>query len=172
MGTQNDRDRPGFRPDRLPGWHANPEFQQWPYFNYLVYHLAERAAGRTPLSFADYPASPVPHQIEQTVLVALMALVLATAFVAFWLVRRYSLAHPEELDAIVINREEFAAKEAHTAWEEIGFHRPLGGFFVMLFLGLLLFVPIIIYQNLILPVFILPSAQASACGAGCCSSSP
>lgn len=139
---------------------ANIEFQQWPYFNYLFYHLAERATGRTPLSFADYPASPVPHRIDQVVLVALMVLVMATAGLAFWLVRRYSLAHPEELDAIVIDREEFAAKEAHTAWEEIGFHRPLGGFFVMLFLGLLLFVPIIIYQNLILPVFILPSAQA------------
>ena len=139
---------------------TNTEFQQWPYFNYLVYHLAERAAGRTPQSFADYPASPVPHRIDQVILVALMALVLATAGLAFWLVRRYSLAHPEELDAIVVDRKEFAAKEAHTAWEEIGFHRPLGGFFVMLFLGLLLFVPIIIYQNLVLPVFILPSAQA------------
>lgn len=139
---------------------ANGEFQQWPYYNYLVYHLAGRAAGRTPLSFADYPASPVPHRLDRIVLVALMALVLVTACLAFWLVRRYSLAHPEALDAIVINREEFAAKESHTAWEQIGFHRPLGGFFVMLFLGLLLFVPIIIYQNLLLPVFILPSAQA------------
>jgi len=139
---------------------TNNELQQWPYFNYLVYHLAMRAAGQKPVSFADYAASPVPHQIEQTVLVTLMVLVLATAIVAFLLVRRYSLAHPEELEKIVINREEFAAKEAHTAWEEIGFHRPLGGFFVMLFLGLLLFVPIIIYQNLVLPVFILPSAQA------------
>jgi O-antigen/teichoic acid export membrane protein len=139
---------------------TNAEFQQWPYFNYLVYHLAEESAVRSPLSFAEYPASPVPHRIDQVVLLALMALVLATAGLAFWLVRRYSLAHPEELDAIVIDREEFAAKEEHTAWEEIGFHRPLGGFFVMLFLGLLLFVPIIIYQNLLLPVFILPSAQA------------
>jgi O-antigen/teichoic acid export membrane protein len=139
---------------------TNIELTQWPYFNYLVYHLAERAAGRTPQTFAAYPASPVPHQIEQTILVTLMILALGTAIVAFLLVRRYSKAHPEELDVIVINREEFAAKEAHTAWEEIGFHRPLGGFFVMLFLGLLLFVPIIIYQNLVLPVFILPSAQA------------
>jgi hypothetical protein len=139
---------------------SNSEFQQWPYFNYLVYHLAEDAAGRTPVTFAEYPASPVPHRIDQLVLVGLMVLVLATAGLAFWLVRRYSLAHPEELDSIVVDREEFAAKEAHTAWEEIGFHRPLGGFFVMLFLGLLLFVPIIIYQNLLLPVFILPSAQA------------
>ena len=139
---------------------ANTEFQQWPYFNYLLYHLAEQSAGRSPLSFADYPASPVPHRSDQIILVALMALVLATSATAFWLVRRYSLKHPEELDAIVIDRQEFAAKEAHTAWEAIGFHRPLGGFFVMLFLGLLLFVPIIIYQNLLLPVFILPSAQA------------
>ena len=50
--------------------------------------------------------------------------------------------------------------EASTDWEEIGFHRPLGGFFLALFLGLVLFVPLIIYQNLILPVYILPSAQA------------
>ena len=141
------------------GEKANPEFQQWPYFNYLIYHLTQRAGGRTPLSFADYPASPVPHARDQLILILLMVFVLGTAGVAFWLVRRYSLAHPEALDAIVLDRQEFAAKEAHTAWEEIGFHRPLGGFFVMLFLGLLLFVPIIIYQNLILPVFILPSAQ-------------
>jgi hypothetical protein len=139
---------------------SNLEFQQWPYFNYLVYFLAETAGNRKPLSFADYPGAPVPHNIDQIVLVALMGLVLVTAIVAFWLVRRYSKAHPEALDAIVMDREEFASKEEHTDWEEIGFHRPLGGFFVMLFLGLLLFVPIIIYQNVILPVYILPSAQA------------
>ena len=138
---------------------ANPEFQQWPYFNYLVYNLATRAAGQTPQSFVDYPASPVPHRSQQIILIGLMGLVLITAVVAFGLVRRYSLAHPEALDSIVADREDFAAKEAHTDWEEIGFHRPLGGFFVMLFLGLLLFVPIIIYQNLVLPVLILPSAQ-------------
>jgi hypothetical protein len=139
---------------------VNPEFQQWPYFNYLVYHLTSKAGGQEPASFAEYGASPVPHRTDQIVLVVLMGLILVTAVAAFWLVRRYSLAHPEALDAIVLNKKEFVAKEAHTAWEEIGFHRPLGGFFVMLFLGLLLFVPIIIYQNLVLPVFILPSAQA------------
>ena len=31
---------------------ANPQLQQWAYFNYLVYHLVARAAGETPLSFA------------------------------------------------------------------------------------------------------------------------
>ena len=52
------------------------------------------------------------------------------------------------------------AREVGTDWEEIGFHRPLGGFLLALMLGLVLFVPLIIYQNLILPVYILPSAQA------------
>jgi hypothetical protein len=139
---------------------ANAEFQQWPYFNYLVYALAERAGGRTPLSYADYPASPVPHTRDQILLIGLMALILGTAVGTYILVRRYSRAHPEALETIVADRTEFAAKEVHTAWEKIGFHRPLGGFFVMMFLGLILFVPIIIYQNLVLPVYILPSAQA------------
>jgi O-antigen/teichoic acid export membrane protein len=139
---------------------SNPEFQQWAYFNYLIYHLVEQAARRTPVSFADYPASPVPHQRDQMILISVMAVMMVTAGIAFWLVRRYSLKHPEELDVIVVDKEEFASREAHTDWEAIGFHRPLGGFFLTLFLGLLLFVPLIIYQNLVLPVYILPSAQA------------
>ena len=40
---------------------ANPQIQDWAYFNYLIYALVERAAGRNPLSFADYPVSPVPQ---------------------------------------------------------------------------------------------------------------
>ena len=40
---------------------VNPQIQEWGYFNYLIYHLVERAAGRTPMSFAEYPVSPVPH---------------------------------------------------------------------------------------------------------------
>ena len=50
--------------------------------------------------------------------------------------------------------------KAETDWEDIGFHRPLAGFFMAFFLGILIFIPLIIYQNLILPVYILPSAQA------------
>jgi O-antigen/teichoic acid export membrane protein len=139
---------------------ANPQIQEWAYFNYLVYHLAARAAGETPLAFADYPASPVPHAAERNFLFGLMALMLVTVFAAFFFVRRYSLAHPEELDNIVADRARFAAQEDGTQWENVGFHRPLGGFLVALSIGLVLFIPLIIYQNLILPVFILPSAQA------------
>ncbi|MCR4408211.1 MAG: hypothetical protein NUW24_15040 [Anaerolineae bacterium] len=139
---------------------ANPQFQSWGYFNYLIYHLTARAAGRTPLSFADYAGSPVPHARERAFLfIALAGMVLLSGGI-FWLVRRYSLAHPEVLDILVANREEFTAREAGTDWEDVGFHRPLGGFMVALMLGLIMFIPLIIYQNLILPVYILPSAQA------------
>ncbi len=138
----------------------NPQIQDWAYFNYLIYHLVQRAAGREPVSFASYAGSPVPHKAEKIALFLILGGMLALAAVAFVLVRRYSLAHPEALDVIVADKKDFARREAGTGWEEIGFHRPLGGFFLALFLGLLLFVPVIIYQNMILPSFILPSAQA------------
>jgi len=139
---------------------ANPQIQEWAYFNYLIYHLTMRAAGRSVLSFADYPAAPVPHAAERTVLFAILGAMLVTAAVAFVLVRRYSRAHPEALDAVVADREKYTRREAGTGWEEVGFHRPLGGFLLALMFGLVLFVPLIVYQNFILPNFILPSAQA------------
>jgi len=139
---------------------SNPQIQDWAYFNYLVYHLTARAGGETPLSFAEYPASPVPHANERNILWGLMALMLVTTFSVFFFVRRYSMAHPEELDRIVADHTQFEAHEAGTEWEEVGFHRPLSGFLVSLSIGLLLFIPLIIYQNLILPTYILPSAQA------------
>jgi O-antigen/teichoic acid export membrane protein len=138
----------------------NPQIQDWAYYNYLIYHLVMRAAGQTPLSFADYPGSPVPHAADRNILLGVMGLMLATTFTAFILVRRYSLKHPEELDKIVSDRSRFEVREAKTEWEQVGFHRPLGGFLVALTIGLVLFIPLIIYQNLILPSFILPSAQA------------
>lgn len=139
---------------------ANPQFQQWAYFNYLIYYLVMVAAGESPLPFADYAASPVPHAAERAVLFALLGLILATAAGVFWWVRRYSLRHPEALDTLVGDRERYMTREAGTDWEAVGFHRPLGGFLLALMLGLVLFVPLIIYQNLILPVYVLPSAQA------------
>ena len=138
----------------------NPQIQEWAYFNYLIYHLVERAAGRAPLSFADYPASPVPHAAQTTVLFVLMGSMIVTTFGAYFLVRRYSLKHPEELDRIVSDRNRFQVQEEGTDWENVGFHRPLSGFLVALSIGLIMFIPLIIYQNLILPSYILPSAQA------------
>lgn len=139
---------------------ANPQIRDWAYFNYLIYFLAADAGGQEPLSFGNYPASPVPHQTERVVLYFLMVGLLLVSGTIFYFVRRYSLAHPEMLNQLVANRKEFENREAGTAWERIGFHRPVGGFMFALMSGLILFIPLIIYQNLILPVYILPSAQA------------
>jgi len=128
-------------------------------FNYLVYHLAQRAAGRTPQTFAAYPASPgtAPDRANHS-----------GDIDDFGPGHRYcGIPAGAPLQQSPSGRagcdrnqpEEFAAKEAHTAWEEIGF-TARWGLLRDVVLGLLLFVPIIIYQNLVLPVFILPSAQA------------
>ena len=139
---------------------VNPQLQEWGYFNYLIYHLAARTAGRTPMSFADYPASPVPQADNRNALFFFLAIELVLIFTVFIFVRRYSLKHPEALDSLVADKDRFINKEAHTGWEKVGFHRPLSGLLVGMGLGILLFIPLIIYQNLVLPQFILPSAQA------------
>ena len=139
---------------------ANSQIQEWAYFNYLIYHLVKRAAGEAPLSFAAYPVSPVPHAGDRFILFGLLGLFVVTTFTVFFLVRRYSLSHPQALDQIVSDRSRFELNEEATSWEDVGFHRPLSGFLVALSMGVILFIPLIIYQNLILPSFILPSAQA------------
>jgi len=118
------------------------------------------AAGDTPMRFGEYPASPLPHARERTVLYIAMGILVVITYSVFFAVRRYSKAHPEALETLVSGREQFAKREANTDWEQIGFHRSLGGFMLALMSGLLLFVPMVVYQNLILPVYILPSAQA------------
>ena len=112
------------------------------------------------MTFGEYPASPLPHTRERATLYVIMAGLLVTTWGIFWLVRRYSKAHPEALDAIVSGQAEFEKREANTDWEQIGFHRNLGGFMFALMSGLVLFIPMVAYQNFILPVYILPSAQA------------
>lgn len=138
----------------------NKPFQEWAYFNYLIYHLTMRAAGETPTSFAQYAGSPVPHQREKILLFGLLGGLVLLSFGAFVLVRRFSLRHPQALDVLVGNRDEYERRQSSSEWDQVGFHRPLGGFMLAFMLGLLFFIPVIIYQNLVLPVYILPSAQA------------
>ncbi|MEE8399076.1 MAG: hypothetical protein V3S89_08720 [Desulfobacterales bacterium] len=138
----------------------NPQIQDWPYFNYLFYQLTSRAAGYEALSFGDYPSSPVPHPRERNILFAVLAIILASSWTIFYFVRRYSMAHPEALDVMVTQQDDFEARQAGTDWEDVGFHRPLGGFLVALVLALIMSVPMNIYGTMILRVYILPSAQA------------
>ena len=142
------------------GAETNAQFQQWAYFNYWVYHLVTRLAGQTPLPFSQYPGAPIPHENDRLILLGGLGLILAIVLLIFWRVRRYSLAHPEILNSLVVNPEEYETRQASTAWDEIGFHRPLGGFLLAFMMGVIVFIPLIIYQNMILPAFILPSAQA------------
>ncbi|MEE8397428.1 MAG: hypothetical protein V3S89_00400 [Desulfobacterales bacterium] len=138
---------------------TNPQIQDWPYFNYLFYHIASRAAGHTSLSFGDYPGSPVPHPRERNILFAFLAFIFASAWTVFYFVRRYSMAHPEALDVLVSQKDDFNARQARTDWEDIGFHRPLGGFLVAFVIALVMMVPMMVYGTMILRVYILPSAQ-------------
>ena len=152
----------------------NPQIQDWPYYNYLFYQLASRAAGDAVeivgldsgstfsrfLSFGDYPASAVPHPRERNILFGFLAIIFASAWTVFFFVRRYSMAHPEALDVMVAQRDDFEARQAGTDWEDVGFHRPLGGFLVALAMALIMSVPMNIYGTMILRVYILPSAQA------------
>ncbi|HKZ44217.1 MAG TPA: hypothetical protein VJZ78_04180 [Anaerolineales bacterium] len=138
---------------------SNTQFQDWAYFNYLIYNLGITANGQIPLSFAEYPGSPVPHSNERMILLSILGFLIITTIGVFFLVRRYSLRHPEVLDHITTGID-LLHEEKTSDWEEVGFHRPLGGFLVALSIGLILFIPLIIYQNLILPSYILPSAQA------------
>ncbi|MCU0486845.1 MAG: hypothetical protein MUC85_12140 [Anaerolineales bacterium] len=138
----------------------NSQFREWGYYNYLIYHLTMQAAGREPQTFGDYPASPVPHPQQRLALYLAMAVLCAISVTIFLFVRRYSLAHPELLGTLVRDRQAFSKREAGTDWEQIGMHRPLGGFMFALMTGLFLFIPLTVYNDMILPVYILPSAQA------------
>lgn len=139
---------------------SNQQFQDWAYYNYLIYHLTERAAGKTPQTFGDYPASPVPHPRERNIIFILLAGLITASASIFFFVRRYSLAHPEALDRLVIHAKEFNTRQAKTDWEELGFHRPLSGFLLAFVSQLVLMIPLITYQAIILLVYVLPSAQA------------
>lgn len=138
---------------------VNPQLQEWPYFNYLIYNLVMRAGGQVPVEFAEYPAAPVPHSGDRLALIGLVTLMLGTTIVVFIAVRRYSRQHPEALDQLVAAVPDRKRSE-DTTWEDVGFHRPLAGFLVLLAMGLVLFIPFMIYSTILLPGYLLPSAQA------------
>jgi O-antigen/teichoic acid export membrane protein len=148
-----------FTPWVTPDEAHNPDLVEWPYWNYLVYHLAARAAGGTPLNYADYPGSPVPHAPQQAGLVAALGIMLMGTGGAFVWMRRYSRRHPEALDRIVADVKRYT-KLQQSPWEEVGFHRPLAGFLFLIAVGLVLFIVLMIYQQVVLYGTLLKSAQA------------
>ncbi len=139
----------------------NQQLTEWPYFAYLVYHLAARAGGASPSTFADYPLSPVPHAGDRAAIVLIVVLMMATTTALFLTVRRYSRRHPDLLDHLVGHPDAYRrnAKAGSTDWERVGFHRPLAGFLVFFSVALIMFIPLMIYQVIIVPRLLVPSVQ-------------
>jgi hypothetical protein len=137
---------------------ANYQFQTWSYFPYLLHALVVEASGATPPAFEDWPRAPLPTRDERTVLALFFAGLLALTTSAFVLVRRYSRRHPEALDRFVelnFARHDLAERE-QTGWDEIGFHRPLGGFLLFLVATLFVGAPLllgysILFRNVVFP---------------------
>ena len=154
------------------GWLTDPsnsEWENWPYFRYLIYRLILEAANVPRiLAFADYPLSPVPQGPVRT---ALIGSGLGVIFFAGWtlyLARRRLFMHPELGGEIrVVPRRTSQALSlpkpftlpAQEDWEHVGFHRPLGGLLTLLLPYFLLLIPVAVYQSDLLPRELIPWAQ-------------
>src|SRR5690606_22149441 len=79
----------------------NRPLLEWFYFNYLVYALSARAAGHAPLSFGEYPGSPMPHGGTRLAILIALLLMLGGTVAAYIAARRYSRRHPELLLQLV-----------------------------------------------------------------------
>ncbi|GEM_PF-2313407 len=75
----------------------NYELQRWPYFNWLLYFLSRDAARLKVSNFSQWVASPVPKRGDVVVLAIFLITICALLSVAFVIVRRTSLNHPEKL---------------------------------------------------------------------------
>jgi O-antigen/teichoic acid export membrane protein len=134
----------------------NLSFLDWPYAHYFLHHLLQRAAGRTPPSYAQWPLSPVPHAGTRYLILAVGLVTLGLTVGLFLWGRSYALRHPPLLRRLSTAP---APPEARP-WEEVGFHRPLAGFLTLLSVGLCLFIPLMVYQQIVLRRWLLPSPQA------------
>jgi len=164
------------------GWlthESNAPWLNWPYFHYLIYRLISEAA-QTPriFSFGNYPRAPIPKgRLRLGLAVGSGALLLLT-WGAFFIARRYLFLHPEAMTALRIRAPQSAdaaesatsaesAKSADASgesvelasWRFVGFHRPLAGFFTLLGVGIVMFLPLLAYHEFALPRWLLPWPQ-------------
>jgi len=117
----------------------NLQIQEWPTINYLIYHLVERAAGRTPLSFADTPL--LLSRMPRTEYFACPhGDCIADNLYSFFLVRRYSMRHPEHWIRLS-GSENFHVHEESTHGKR-RFPSPPERILVALSVGLILFIPL------------------------------
>jgi len=142
------------------GWLAHPsnsEWQSWPYFRYLVYRLILEAANVPHiLAFADYPLSPVPQGRGRLGIIGGgLAVIFFTGWM-FYLGRRWLFMHPELWGEIRFSPR---GQTQRDDWEQVGFHRSLGGLLTLLLPYFLLLIPVAAYQGDLLPNTLIPSLQ-------------
>ncbi|MHA1303126.1 MAG: hypothetical protein ACTSPI_05420, partial [Candidatus Heimdallarchaeaceae archaeon] len=142
----------------VPSEEDNSELIQWPYFNYFLYLIMMNINQEEPLSYADWRYSPVPHTPSTIFLGVTVLVTTAITLASFILVRKYSKKTSiEAKDLEEISKEIKEEKD----WEDVGMHRQLAGFFVQLFIGLLIILPNVVMTSLVFPLLILPSPQAA-----------
>ncbi len=133
---------------------SNHEWQNWPYYRYLIYRLiAESAANARVFSYADYPLSPVPKgRMRLGIALGGLGVFLGVVGV-FYRALRHIYMHPETLKGLYIASP--TAKRIQD-WQVVGFHRPLAGFFCLLMPTLITFPLLLWYQFHVLPQFLIP----------------
>ncbi len=156
--AQRLRGRERFQVMIVDAWLEHPSnaaWQQWPYYNYIIYRLIAEAGGATrALSFAQYPLSPVPHDATRLLFTIAGAALLFLTLSIFFLARRTLFLRPQLLDGPYR-----AARPPAGDWERVGFHRPLAGFLYAMAAGAFLFIPLALYQVYLLPEVLLPWPQ-------------
>ncbi len=134
---------------------TNRAWTQWPYFRYLVYRLIVDAADAArPLSFADYPLSPVPRPQVRWIIAGIGGTLIIGVAWLFYLARRRLFLKP-------LSAPDSARPETETSsrWQRAGFHRPLAGLLTLFPLGLMLFLPLAVFNARTVPEFLLPNEQ-------------
>jgi len=135
---------------------SNAVWTEWPYFDYLLYRLlAEAAATPRLVAFADYPRAPVPQGRIRGALGGLAVLNLLLFVLALFIARRSLFIHPKRWTAA-----RFTSIEPPSAWQIVGFHRPLAALLFLLGIGPLVLLPWLTFQLQLLPNSLLPWVQA------------
>jgi O-antigen/teichoic acid export membrane protein len=135
---------------------ANAQWQNWPYFDYLIYRLIADAAGADRVfSFADYPQSPTPERPYRWAIAGGGIGFLIISGIVYYGARRWLYLHPEPARVPLSEAPQTEVDGVDGAlqkpWQQAGFHRPLAGFLTYLPFGLLLAIPLFIYRHVLLP---------------------
>ncbi|MDF1538775.1 MAG: oligosaccharide flippase family protein [Candidatus Thorarchaeota archaeon] len=140
---------------------TNYELVLWPYFNYFLYSSSVYLSSQSPLTYAEWSYSPVPH-FEQQLIIGILVLVIGIVTVSSYRgMKKKSQQRKEVLTAIEMAELLSETEGEVDEWEEIGMHRQLGGFLIQLFITLLLVIPRVVLSVMIYPTFIMPFPQAA-----------